>query len=217
VGLQVLKRWEIECCHLVGVDKDAGGHLVGFVVDGTLLGRATTERVACERGRGDGNDQHRHTHCDQQHVGHGCRPVPVSVVVAKDLKRDGGHDKEDARRDGRDDGHHHGGHHQTLVPASCSANGESSRDKEEDRGPDSSGKGEVAGHHASDVRAKSDEAADDVDNAKRCRCLDVVRIFDVDLLLGRLDDVDHLVGGVWCICLALLLIHFEVSLFVNAL
>ena len=47
--------------------------------------------------------------------------------------------------------------------------------------------------HASNLRANSDDVKDYVDYAKRCRCLDVLPIFEVHLLLGLLDDVDHLV------------------------
>ena len=70
-----------------------------------------------------------------------CRSPAVAVA---DAKKDGGHDEEDATADGGDDGHHHGGHHQALVTTSCPAHGKPSGDEEEDRGPDSSGKGKVA-------------------------------------------------------------------------
>ena len=136
--------------------------------------------------------------------------------MAKELKSKGRHDEQDARGYGGDDGHHHGGNHEALVPASCSANGKSSRDKEEDRGPDSSGKSKLFVDHASDVGGEGDEAADDVDDAKGSGRLDVVHILDVHLVLRCLDDVDHLVWGVRCIC-STLLIHFEVSLFAGTL
>ena len=64
-----------------------------------------------------------------------CRSPAVAVA---DAKKDGGHDEEDATADGGDDGHHHGGHHQALVPASCTPDGQPSRDEEKDRRPDSS-------------------------------------------------------------------------------
>ena len=67
-----------------------------------------------------------------------------------------------------------------------------------------------------DVCAKSNEATDDVDDAKHSGRLVVVCLFDVDLLLGGLDDVDHLVGGSRCLCYTLLL-HFELSLFAGSL
>ena len=124
------------------------------------------------------------------------------------MEKDGIHDEQDASVDRGDDGHHHGGHHKALVPTSSPANGKSSRDEEEDRVPDSSGKVEGTIEHASDVRAQGNEAADDVDDPKYSGSFDVVRIFDVHLLLGSLDDADHLVGGV---CLTTLLLHFEVS------
>ena len=116
-------------------------------------------------------------------------------------------DEQGASGDGRDDGHHHGGHHQALVPISGSTNAQPSRGKEDDRAPDSSDNGSFAIDQGSNVRAKGDESADDVDDAEHSCCLDFVGIFDVHLLFGSLDDVDHLVGGV----LLILLLHYEVS------
>ena len=92
---------------------------------------------------------------------------------------------------------------------SCSTNGKPPRDKENDRGPDSVANSEVvAAHQAADLGNEGDETTDDVDNAKGFRSLDVVHVLEVHLLLGCLDDEDHLVWRIWLI----LLRHFKVSL-----
>ena len=52
---------------------------VGVVVDGALVARSTAERFASERGRGDGNDQHRCPGSDQQPKS---QPCHVAVPVA---------------------------------------------------------------------------------------------------------------------------------------
>jgi len=194
VGLGILKGCYVERRNLV--DK------VGVVVDGALVARSTAERFASERGRGDGNDQHRCPGDDQQPENQRSHAVPECHAVSEAYgQMDARYDKEDASGDSRDDGHHQGGHHQAFVPASCSSNGQTSGDEEEDRGPDSSGNGQVVNNQVCDLDTEGNQAKDDVDDAKHCCRLDVVRIFDVHLLLGSLDDVDHLVGRAWIIWL----------------
>ena len=88
----------------------------------------------------------------------------------------------------------------------CPSDGQSSRDEEEDRGPDSSSKGEaVVGDQASNFDDEGNEPADNVDNAKSCRMQpSVVLISEAHILHGCLEGVDHLVGGI----LLIFLLHF---------
>ena len=99
-----------------------------------------------------------------------------------------------------------------------------SREEEEERGEDSKVSrdgifqtplvGTAYVLYDSDACAKGDEATHDVDDAKRCCCLDIVRLLQLNLLLGPLHNDDHLVDG----ARVTLLIHiFKLkSVFINS-
>ena len=82
MGLGILKGCYVECRNLV--DK------VGVVVDGALVGRSTAERFASERGRGDGNDQHRCPGSDQQPKSQRSHDACTCFQNRREETRDGG-------------------------------------------------------------------------------------------------------------------------------